>query len=110
MLSKVSSSLLCQRLMIMRVRSGEIPKPDNANNRGSRDHNDGTLASATIKIIRDDRSTDAHSDENCGPISTNTTSKAFCATFTMRSSGGMGIVCHSSGWEVPHKTSKPDLW
>src|SRR3984885_13480422 len=105
MLRKTSSSPLCQRLMMMRARSGSIPKPFNATRRRSKVHNAGTLASATISIMRAMRRIGLHSDENCEPMSSSTMSKRCCATFTTRSSGGTGIVCHSSGCSAPPKIS-----
>src|SRR5580692_374413 len=105
MLRKTSSSPLCQRLMIMRARSGSIPNPFKATRRRSKVHNAGTFASATINIMRAMRRIGLHSDENCEPMSSSTMSKRFCATFTTRSSGGTGIVCHSSGCRAPPKIS-----
>src|ERR1700691_995164 len=105
MLRKTSSSPLCQRLMMMRARSGSIPKPFNATRRRSKVHNAGTFASPTISIMRAMRRIGLHSDENCDPMSSSTMSKRFCATFTTRSSGATGIVCHSSGCRAPPNIS-----
>src|SRR5580700_7136830 len=75
MLFSVSSSPLCQRLMTIRIFFGEIPKPSKADKRRSRVQMDGTLVSATSKIVRDALSIDDHSEPNCEPTSAKTTSE-----------------------------------
>ena len=52
MLFKTSSSPLCQRLMIRRSRPASMPKPARASSRRSSVQSEGTLASATSRIMR----------------------------------------------------------
>ena len=45
------------------------------------------------------------SEANCEPRSASTISNSACATFTTRSSGSVGMFCHSSGCMAPPRIS-----